>query len=156
MTAGGAQRYNLTSYRVIYGDTDKMGVVYYANYLRWFERGRTEFLRQVGVPYGAIEARGMHFPVVEASCRYAKPAHYEDLIWIETRLASANRASLLFRYRILREGEDAPLATGSTKHACIDTAGKIFRIPGDLRQILQQALAPENSSAPHERSDEET
>jgi acyl-CoA thioester hydrolase len=142
MTLSDAQRCNLTSYRVIYGDTDKMGVVYYANYLRWFERGRSEFLRECGVPYGDIETRGIHFPVVEANCQYAKPARYEDLVLIETRLDSVSRASLIFTYRILREGEEAPLATGSTKHACVNAAGKVLRIPPDLVRILQQASAP--------------
>src|SRR5918992_3586860 len=107
---------NFATYRVIYGDTDKMGVVYYANYLRWFERGRSEFLRASGVPYGEIEAQGIYFPVVEVNCRYAQPARYEDLVLIETRLASVSRASLIFTYRILRDGEEGPLATGSTKH----------------------------------------
>lgn len=141
MTASDARRCNVTSYRVIYGDTDKMGVVYYANYLRWFERGRSEFLRECGVPYGEIEARGIHFPVVEVNCRYAQPARYEDLILIETRLDSVSRASLIFTYRILRSEDEAPLATGSTKHACINAAAKVLRIPGDLVRILQQAAA---------------
>jgi acyl-CoA thioester hydrolase len=110
MTSSDAAGHNLTSYRVIYGDTDKMGVVYYANYLRWFERGRSEFLRQLGAPYGEIEARGIHFPVVEANCHYSKPARYEDLILIETRLDFMSRATLGFCYRILRDGEDVPLA----------------------------------------------
>jgi acyl-CoA thioester hydrolase len=140
MTPLDPQRCHIASYRVIYGDTDKMGVVYYANYLRWFERGRSEFLRAAGVPYGSIEARGIHFPVVEAICRYAKPAHYEDLVLIETRLESVNRASLLFSYRIARQGEDAPLATGSTKHACIDGMGKVLRIPADLARLLERPL----------------
>jgi acyl-CoA thioester hydrolase len=138
MNAADARRRNITSYRVIYGDTDKMGVVYYANYLRWFERGRSEFLRESGLPYGEIEARGLHFPVVEANCQYAKAARYEDLILIETRLDSISRASLIFSYRILREGEEPPLATGFTKHACINAAGKVLRMPRDLVQILQQ------------------
>lgn len=141
MTAPDARRCNVTSYRVIYGDTDKMGVVYYANYLRWFERGRSEFLRECGVPYGEIEARGIHFPVVEVNCRYAQPARYEDLILIETRLDSVSRASLIFTYRILRSEDEAPLATGSTNHACINAAAKVLRIPGDLVRILQQAAA---------------
>ena len=63
---------NVTTYRVIYGDTDQMGVVYYANYLRWFESGRSELLRQIGLPYGKIEEQGFHFPVTEVSCRYAQ------------------------------------------------------------------------------------
>jgi acyl-CoA thioester hydrolase len=143
MTPSDAGSFNVTSYRVIYGDTDKMGVVYYANYLRWFERGRCEFLRQLGVPYGDIEARGIYFPVVEANCRYAKPARYDDLVLIESRIESVSRATLIFTYRISREGEDTPLATGSTKHACIDGAGKVLRIPIDLLRTLEKAVGQE-------------
>jgi acyl-CoA thioester hydrolase len=134
-------RRNITPYRVIYGDTDKMGVVYYANYLRWFERGRSEFLRQHGIPYGEIESRGIHFPVIEVNCQYAKPARYEDLVLIETALDAANRASLRFSYRIVREGEESVLATGFTRHACVDSAGKVLRIPPDLAEVLERALA---------------
>jgi acyl-CoA thioester hydrolase len=135
-------RSNITAYRVIYGDTDQMGVVYYANYLRWFERGRCELLRQIGAPYGQIEARGIHFPVVEAHCRYAKPARYDDVILIESSLESVSRATLIFRYRILREGESQPLADGATKHACVNDAGKVLRIPTDLLRVLEKAAAP--------------
>jgi acyl-CoA thioester hydrolase len=117
---------------VIYGDTDKMGVVYYANYLRWFERGRSELLREMGTPYAAIEERGMHFPVAEVSCRYFKSARYDDLILIETRLTSVSRASLTFAYQIRREADATLLACGSTKHACIDNQGRISRIGTDL------------------------
>ncbi|MPZ75530.1 MAG: YbgC/FadM family acyl-CoA thioesterase [Deltaproteobacteria bacterium] len=123
---------NLTCYRVIYGDTDKMGVVYYANYLRWFEQGRSELLREMGTPYAAIEERGMHFPVAEVSCRYFKSARYDDLILIETRLTSVSRASLTFAYQIRREADATLLASGSTKHACIDNQGRISRIGIDL------------------------
>jgi acyl-CoA thioester hydrolase len=142
MSVSDERRCNVTSYRVIYGDTDKMGIVYYANYLRWFEGGRSEFLRACSVPYGDIEARGIHFPVVEANCRYANPARYEDLILIETRLGSLSRASLVFTYRILRDGEDAPLASGYTRHACINAAGKVLRIPTDLLRILEPTVTP--------------
>ena len=69
-----ARTKNVTSYRVIYGDTDQMGVVYYANYLRWFEKGRSEFLRQIDLPYKTIEEQGLHFPVTEVSCRYFRSA----------------------------------------------------------------------------------
>jgi acyl-CoA thioester hydrolase len=141
MSSSDARR-TVTSYRVIYGDTDKMGVVYYANYLRWFERGRSEFLRQHGIPYGEIESRGIHFPVIEANCQYAKPARYEDLVLIETTLESVSRASLRFSYRILREGENTVLATGFTRHACIDAAGKVRKIPGDLASVLDRASTP--------------
>ena len=141
MTTSDEAAFNVTPYRVIYGDTDKMGVVYYANYLRWFERGRCEFLRQSGTPYGEIEARGIHFPVVEAHCHYAKPARFDDLVLIETRLNLLSRATLIFGYRILREGESQLLAAGSTKHACVDGAGKVIRIPIDLVRTLEQVVA---------------
>ena len=128
---------NVTSYRVIYGDTDQMGVVYYANYLRWFEKGRAEWLRQIGLPYGEIERHGFHFPVAEVSCSYAHPAHYDEVMQIETELAELGRASLTFSYRIRRESDNTLLATGSTKHACIDHAGRVARMP----KILEDALA---------------
>jgi len=124
---------NITGYRVIYGDTDQMGVVYYANYLRWFEKGRAEFLRQIGFPYGVIEQQGFHFPVTKVTCRYASAAHYDEVVQIETRLVDLGRVSLSFVYRISREGSNDLLATGSTKHACIDHSGKITRIPPTLR-----------------------
>jgi acyl-CoA thioester hydrolase len=129
-----------TSHRVIYGDTDQMGVVYYANYLRWFEKGRSEFLRQIGLPYKTIEAQGFHFPVTEVSCRYSKSVHYDDLITIATQLTSVGRASLTFDYIISREGDTSSLAWGSTKHACVDVDGRITRIPGDLTQRLAKVL----------------
>jgi acyl-CoA thioester hydrolase len=133
---------NVTTYRVIYGDTDQMGVVYYANYLRWFERGRGELLRACGIPYRSIEQRGMHFPVAELSCRYFRSAHYDDLIVIETRITSVNRASLTFTYRIMRETETTLLASGSTKHACVDDQGRIMRIQEDLMKALEAMLYP--------------
>ncbi len=133
---------NVITYRVIYGDTDQMGVVYYANYLRWFEKGRGELLRASGIPYATIERRGMHFPVAEVSCRYFRPAHYDDLIVIETRIASVSRASLTFTYRIMREAEGALLASGSTKHACVDGQGRIMRIQQDLMKTLEVMVSP--------------
>ena len=128
---------NVTNYRVIYGDTDQMGVVYYANYLRWFERGRSEFLRQIGLPYSTIEQQGFHFPVTEVSCRYANSARYDDVVRIETDLAELGRASLSFAYRIIRDSNHDLIATGTTKHACIDHAGKVTRIPTVLLNALK-------------------
>ena len=130
---------NITPYRVIYGDTDQMGVVYYANYLKWFERGRTEFLRQIGVPYSTIESQGFHFPVTEVSCRYADSARYDDVVQIETALADFGRASLSFRYRIARQSDNGLLATGTTRHACIDVGGKVRRIPATVLDALKTA-----------------
>jgi len=123
---------NLTTYRVIYGDTDQMGVAYYANYLRWFEIGRTEWLREIGSPYSDIERTGLRFPVIQVSCRYHRPAHYDEELVIETVLASLRRASLVFRYRVYRRRDHVLLSEGETKHACVDGRGEITRIPSSL------------------------
>jgi acyl-CoA thioester hydrolase len=117
--------------RVIYGDTDQMGVVYYANYLRWFEAGRTEFLRAKGLSYSEFEAREkLVLPVAEAGVNYLQPARYDDLVAVETSLALARRASARFEYAVKR-GEDL-LATGFTVHACVDGKGRIRRLPEDF------------------------
>jgi acyl-CoA thioester hydrolase len=130
---------NITSYRVIYGDTDRMGVVYYANYLRWFETGRSELLRQMGLPYGEIEDQGFHFPVTEVSCHYTQSAQYDEVVNIETEVAAVGRATLIFNYRITRGLDNAVLATGSTKHACIDRTGRVSRLPKTLESTLKAA-----------------
>jgi len=130
---------NVTTYRVIYGDTDQMGVVYYANYLRWFERGRSEFFRQIGLPYSTIEQQGYHFPVVEVTCRYTSSARYDDIIQIETELTELGRASMSFTYRTSREFDKRLLATGSTKHACLDQRAQVTRIPKILEDAVKAA-----------------
>ncbi len=140
-TAGGTLK-NATSLRVIYGDTDQMGVVYYANYLRWFETGRSEFLRQIGLPYATIEQQGFHFPVVEVTCHYCESARYDEVVKVETELAQIGRATLIFSYRIAREPDDVLLAKGSTKHACVDHAGRPVRMPKVLMDALAAAALP--------------
>jgi len=90
----------------------------------------------VGLPYKAIEERGLHFPVTEVSCRYFKSARYDDNLVIETRMASVGRATLQFEYDISREGDRSCLATGWTKHACLDVAGRVVRIPRELVRLM--------------------
>jgi acyl-CoA thioester hydrolase len=120
-----------TQIRVIYGDTDQMGVVYYANYLRFFEAARNEFIRAKGMRYRDFERDfKLVLPVVEASVQYKQSARYDDLLTIEIALAEARRASARFDYRVVREG--ALLATGHTIHACVDLAGRVQRMPKDL------------------------
>jgi acyl-CoA thioester hydrolase len=124
-----------TDLRVIYGDTDQMGFVYYANYLRFFESGRNEYLRAKGVPYREVEAElGVRLPVVEATVQYKQPARYDDLLVVETVLAQVRRASARFEYRVLRG--DELLVTGHTVHACIGFDGAIQRLPEALRARL--------------------
>lgn len=131
---------HITQYRVIYGDTDQAGVVYYGNYLRLFEIGRTEFLRKMAnTTYKEIEGEGIVMPVVEAYVRYKSPAHYDDLLNIETAISDLDNFSVTFFYRIVRSGEDKVIVQGSTKLCAIDKAnGGLTRLP----EGLQQALSP--------------
>jgi acyl-CoA thioester hydrolase len=122
--------------RVIYGDTDQMGVVYYANYLRYFEHARSELIRARGGSYRQLESRGLMLPVVEAVCRYRAPARYEDLLLIRTQVRELRRASLTFAYEIRKEGDESVLCEGSTVHACLGTAGRPVPIPEEIRQLL--------------------
>ena len=106
--------------RVRYKDTDCMKVVYYGNYLTYFEVGRVEFLRQHGLPMSDVD-RQIHLPVVEALVRYRKPARLDDLLEVRCWVSERRRASFRFAYEIRNE-EGEPVATGSTLHACLDPA----------------------------------
>lgn len=123
--------------RVTYGETDAMGIVYYANYLRWFEMGRTELMRSLGISYKEMEDQGTYLPVSEIFCKYLVPARYDDLLIIETSIGFLKRASIQFIYRILRKSDGAELVTGTTLHAFLDKEGKIVRVPGPLKEKLK-------------------
>jgi acyl-CoA thioester hydrolase len=123
--------------RIIYGDTDQMGVVYYANYLRYFEASRSHFLRERGRSYRDLERHGVLLPVVEAHVRYLASARYEDLIHVEPTITAVRGATLRFDYRVTRGGD--LLAEGYTVHACIAQAtGRPTRFPADIRALLQE------------------
>jgi acyl-CoA thioester hydrolase len=124
-----------TPYRVIYGDTDQMGVMYYANYFRLFEMGRNEYLRTAGLTYKEIEARGFIFPITNASCRYLRSARYDDLIILETRVTSAKGARIRFAYD-LRDEQGQLLAQGETEHANLNQEGRTSRIDPEIVAIL--------------------
>ena len=132
--------------RVIYGDTDQMGVVYYANYFRYFEFARSEYFRSRGGSYRDLEREGSLLPVVEAHCDYKASARYDDLLVIRTRVSTLKRASLTFSYELFREGSfERPLCTGHTVHACIGRDGKPMRLPDTLVQLLLPTLQPQRS-----------
>ncbi len=123
------------SIRVLYGDTDQMGIVYYANYLRYFEAGRGELLRAHGHHYRDVERAGFRLPVVEASLRYRKPAGYDDVLVVETSVVEAKGASVRFSYRVRRGDEE--LVTGETRHACVDVNGRPTRLPPHLAALAE-------------------
>jgi len=130
-----------TEIRVTYADTDAMGIVYYANYLRWFEIGRTELMRSLGVAYKDLEGEEVHLPVSEVSCKYLQSARYDDVLMVETRVDFLKRASMQFHYRLWRKADGAELVSGTTLHAFVDGKGKIIRVPAFLREKLP---APES------------
>jgi len=122
--------------RVTYAETDAMGIVYYANYLRWLEVGRTELMRSLGIAYKEMEDRGTFLPVSEVFCKYHGSARYDDVLIIETSVDFLKRASIQFSYRILRKSDGNQLVTGSTLHAFVDRDGKIVKVPAIFRAKL--------------------
>ena len=123
--------------RIIFGDTDQMGVVYYANYLRFFESARAAYWRDLGKSYKDLEGWGVALPVVEAHCKYRRPSHYEDLLAVEVDVDELRGASMRFAYEVRRDGE--LLADGWTRHAVIGTDGKPRGLPKVLRDAISVA-----------------
>lgn len=105
-----------------YEETDQMGVVYYANYLVWFEVGRTEFMRRLGLTYREFEKSNLYLPVLKAYCEYKQPARYDDELSVITRLESVHNVRIIFNYEIKKAG--TLLAFGYTEHAFINDAGR--------------------------------
>jgi acyl-CoA thioester hydrolase len=135
MTADAAAR--LTRLRVRYADTDQMGVVYYANYLVWFEVGRTEWLRQSGWSYRDMEEDGVALPVIEAHCEYRQPLRYDDEVEIATKAMLVTPIRIRFDYEVRRTGSLDLCAGGHTVHAAVDAAGKPCRLPPRVRELLR-------------------
>ena len=113
---------NKTTVRVIYADTDAMGVVYHTNYIKWFEVGRCELLRSMGYPYAQMEGNGVMLPVIECNCKYILPAVYDDLLEITARITEVKGATITLDYEISRKETQELLVTGWTKHATTDLA----------------------------------
>jgi acyl-CoA thioester hydrolase len=131
---------NTTEYRVIYADLDPMGVVYYANYLSWFERGRTEFFRELELPYAEIAQQGIVTPVSEVYCKYHRPARYDDILLIKTSVSSFKRVTIVFDYEISRKSDGTLLVSGYTKHGFVDLEGKIVRIPEFIHEKISSLM----------------
>jgi acyl-CoA thioester hydrolase len=114
--------------RVVYADTDAMGVAHHGSYVRWFEIGRTEYLRQIGYPYSELERDGLWLPVLALECRYKSPVMYDDVLSIACWAGELRGASVVMRYEITRKGGAGLLAEGHTKHAVTDTGLKPIKI----------------------------
>lgn len=122
--------------RVRYQETDKFGIVYYANYYVWFEIGRTEFFRNMGFPYAELEKKGIYIVIVSSACRYKQPAYYDDQITVKSRVSSVKNTSFTFEYEVAR-GNDL-LATGKTVQVLVNKDRKPVKIPADIRELIEE------------------
>jgi acyl-CoA thioester hydrolase len=129
--------------RVRYAETDKMGVVYHANYLIWFEVGRVEFLRRMGFTYKDMEASdGCFIAVVDARCRYKSPARYDDAILVRTRLRNVRESLIQFGYEVIREIDGTLLAEGETTHIVTNAQLTRSALPLKYLEAFQAAVEP--------------
>ena len=115
--------------RVRYAETDQMGVAYYANYLIWFEVGRSDFCRKRGFCYADLEALGYKLVVTDVNCRYRNSARYDETVVVRTRLKAINRRMVTFGYQVLRKDKEEVIAEGETRHICVDSRGKTKSLP---------------------------
>jgi acyl-CoA thioester hydrolase len=120
---------SISRVRVRYAETDKMGVVYYANYYVWFEVGRADLLRESGWSYGDMEREGLALPVIESHCEYKQSARYDDEIDVRTHGAILSPVRVRFDYEVARSADGAVLAFGHTVHASLDRDGRPRRLP---------------------------
>ena len=128
--------------RVRYAETDQMGVVYHANYLVWFEIGRVELMRAMGFPYKLMESEDDCYIVVgEARCRYHRPARYDELLRVRTRIAQAGNRVIKYSYQLLRDSDSTLLATGETTHVICGKNGKPKQLPEKYRSKFRALAA---------------
>jgi acyl-CoA thioester hydrolase len=132
-----------TTIRVRYAETDQMGVVYHANYLIWFEVGRVELMRAMGFEYKTMETEDdCHIVVAEAHCRYEKPARYDEVLRVRTRIAEWRNRIVRFSYEVFRDTDDVLLATGFTTHVICGRNGRPKALPPKYRDVLVHLNIP--------------
>ena len=135
---------------MLYADTDKMGIVYHASYLRYMELGRVEFIRASGMPYTEMEKLGLALPLTDIAVQYLAPARYDDVLSIEVGLSLLTRVRVHFDYRFVVEGrEDAhgesplQILTAQSRHACVRVAdGRPERLPAEVYEVLGSCYTP--------------
>ena len=129
-------RSSVSTVRVRYAETDKMGVVYYANYFVWFEVARAELLRSLGWSYREMEIAGISLPVIEAHCEYLRPARYDDELDVKAEAEMLSPVRMQFTYQVVRREDAALAASGKTVHAAVDANGRPCRLPERIRQVF--------------------
>ena len=130
---------NVARIRVIYADTDAMGIVYHANYIKWFEIGRGELLRQLGIPYAVIDHMGYDLPLTEVSCHFRSPARYDQILLLETEMVDLRGASIKFSYVIWDELREKVIVEGESLQACLNKQGRVVRFPLEIVEKIKPA-----------------
>ena len=133
------QEWHETKIRVRYKDTDRMGVVYYGNYLTFFEVARAEFMRDLGLPYSRMESEGYSLAVIEAAARYHANVGYDALITVMTMISAPGKARVRFDYKVVDEGGKL-LVDGHTVHACIGEHMRPTRIPPQIQSVIKDKM----------------
>jgi acyl-CoA thioester hydrolase len=131
--------WHITQIRVRYSDTDRMGIVYYGNYFTFFEIGRTEYMREAGIPYSELERKGYFMVVIKANAAYHANVGYDSLITIKTAITDFRKVRIRFDYEVLSEKQKL-LVQGHTIHACLDTNMKPVRIPDNMIAALRNNM----------------
>ncbi len=135
--------------RVRYAETDQMGVVYHANYLIWFEVGRVELMRALGLEYKRMEIEDdCHIVVADARCRYHHSARYDEVLRIRTRIAESRNRTIRFSYEVVRDADGKVLANGETTHVICGSSGRPKTLPEKYRSILS-GIAARQSERSH-------
>lgn len=133
-------RRSTSTFRARYAETDQMGVVHHASYLVWCEVGRTDYIRELGTTYSEIERQGVYLAVAAVEVRYGAPAHYDDLIRVESRVESVKSRTITFAYDITRDDPDpAPIARASTTLICLDEDGRTRRLPAAITELFGES-----------------
>ena len=136
VVAGNGTRSSTSLLRVRYAETDKMGVVYYANYFVWFEVARADLLRSLGWSYRDMEHAGVSLPVIDAQCAYRRSVRYDDELEVRTEGRMLSPVRIEFTYQVVRREDQALAASGRTVHAALDASGKPCRLPDRVRQVF--------------------
>jgi len=146
-----------TEVRVRYADTDQMRLVYHAKYFEYFEQGRSDLMRSIGLPYSEVEMMGLYLPVLGAYARFRRPAKYDDLLVVRTMLKEPPLARIKLEYIITRNGDSEVLVDGYTIHAFVNAAtGKVVRAPDKFSRIIRLHFSQWKDSEDHSLEGKET
>jgi acyl-CoA thioester hydrolase len=132
-------RPHVSEFRVRYAETDRMGVVYHANYLVWCEVGRTDWIRAAGMSYRDMEAAGVGLAVSDVTMRYHASARYDDLIRVKTRCTEVRSRTVTFEYLVLQAESEARLVSATTRLVAVDANARVVSLPADVRALIERA-----------------